>query len=244
MKISCIAVDDEPLALDQIARYINRIPGLRLLGTFLTVSQAREFLAAAHVDLVFLDIEMPGVGGMEFARSLRSEESAGGPEVIFTTAWPDYAVEGYRVDAVDYLLKPLSMDELEEAVDKVSRRLRARHSATTETADAPRSTIHVKVKGMIKNVAIDDILFVKGLGEYVRLTVKGETLPLTVHDSIKHLESTFPADRFMRVHKSYFINLDHIDSASRERVVIGGVEIPVGEKYRKAFYAYLREGKK
>lgn len=233
--IRCIAIDDEPLALDQIARYIGRIPKLRLVGAYLSASQAWKLLEEDHVDLLFLDIEMPSCNGMDFAR--RVIETFGPMSIIFTTAYPQFAVEGFRIDAVDYLLKPLCFEDMQEAVEKVVRRLSQQAIAqNTET----NSSLFIRSDGATHKVDINNILYIKGLSEYVQICVKGMNKLLTTHDSIKHFEEMLPADMFFRVHKSFLVNLSHLEGADAESVTIGGTTLPIGQKYRAAFKEYLK----
>ena len=232
LEIRCIAIDDEPLALEQISRYIGRIPKLRLMGAYLSAEQAWQALERGSVDLLFLDIEMPMVNGMEFAR--RVTETFGPVPIIFTTAYPQFAVEGFRIDAVDYLLKPLSFDDMQVAVDKVVRRL-GQQSAPQEAEE-----LFVRSDGATHKVAVSDILYIKGLSEYVQICVKGSDRLLTTHDSLKHYEELLPANKFFRIHKSFLINLAHIDGADSDTVTVAGTPLPLGQKFRAAFKDYLK----
>ncbi len=231
--IRCIAVDDEPLALDQIARYIRRIPSLELVAACYTTEQASELLESENIDLLFLDIEMPDSNGMDFAHSLVK----GAPYVIFTTAYPQYAVDGFRLDAVDYLMKPLSFDELTEAVEKVKLRM---VSASEQRADG-HGYIYIKADGTVRKIKKEEISYVKGLSEYVQIAVRGERQLITTHDSMKHFEELLDDECFMRIHKSYILNLTHIDEADRTRVKVGNTILPVGDKYRATFQQFLKE---
>lgn len=230
MMIRCIAIDDEPLALAQISRYIGRVESLELVGAFYSVQQARAVIESEKVDLLFLDIEMPDINGVDFARSLGDKC----PYIIFTTAYPQFAVDGFRLDAVDYLLKPLSMEELEKAVEKVKRRQKSASQPVRE------QELFVKVSGSVRRIAIADILYIKGLSEYVQIWIRGLDSPLTSFGALKHFEEQLADGSFMRVHKSYIINLKAVDSATRSSVKIGSVSIPVGEKYRTDFIKYLK----
>ena len=235
-EIRCIAVDDEPLALEQIARYIGRIPSLRLVGSCLTVAQAEELLLKEEVDLMFLDIEMPLCSGVEFAERLA--ESHPSIAIIFTTAYPQYAVQGFRLDAVDYLLKPLSFEDMQSAVERVKRRI----AATVQPASAAseEKDLFVRISGSTLKISIDDIVFIKGLSEYVQICLHSEQKLLTTHDSIKHFEEMLPADKFFRIHKSFLINLAYFESAESETLTVGGHKLPIGQKYRPAFKQYLK----
>lgn len=228
--IRCIAIDDEPLALEQIKRYIQRLPELELVGTCLSASAALELLRSTEVDLLFLDIEMPDMTGMELARRLNGEL----PYVIFVTAYPNFAVDGFRVDAVDYLLKPLSFAALTEAVDRVKRRLKTHQ----DSPGRDEAEIYVKSDGGVRRIPLDDILYIKGLAEYVQIAVEGSQRPVTTLMSMKRLEALLPADRFMRVHRSWIVSLAKLDLITPSEVTVNGTVIPVGDTYRKAVSAF------
>ncbi|MCF0160640.1 MAG: response regulator transcription factor, partial [Bacteroidaceae bacterium] len=221
-------------ALDQSERFLRRIPSIHLVGKFLTVRQAKETLQKEQIDLLFLDIDLPGCTGIEFAHSLE----AGHPWVVFTTAYPQYAVDGFRVDAVDYLLKPLSFEELQDAVEKVKRRMPA--EAPAPPSD-PGQLIYVKANGLVRKLRIDEIIFIKGMSEYVQLGIRGENHLLTTHESIKHFESLLPAEQFMRIHKSYLINLNCIEKVDRTHVTLCNKRLPIGQTYRSALVQYIKE---
>ena len=225
-EIRCIAVDDEPLALEQIVRYIGRIESLRLTGAFLNPEKALEAMRRQPVDLLFLDIEMPSVGGVELARTVNEEMHS--VAVVFTTAYPQYAVEGFRVDAVDYLLKPLSFESMLTAVEKVKRRM------AQPQGEADR-TLYVKSGGSLRRIHADEVVFVKGLSEYVQICVVGDSKLITTHESLKRLETLLPADKFMRVHKSYIVNLAFMETTDYDTVTLSGHAIPIGQKYRHDF---------
>lgn len=231
--IRCIAVDDEPLALDQIARYIRRIPSLELVAACYSTEQAAELLGAGDIDLLFLDIEMPDSNGVDFAHTL----DKGAPYVIFTTAYPQYAVDGFRLDAVDYLMKPLSFDEMTEAVEKVKRRMASDNEQQSDVDEH----IYVKADGTVRRIRKEDIAYVKGLSEYVQIAIRGERQLITTHDSLKHFEELLDDECFMRIHKSYILNLAHIDEADRTQVKVGGTILPVGDKYRASFQQFLKK---
>ncbi|MCF0202220.1 MAG: response regulator transcription factor [Bacteroidaceae bacterium] len=236
--IRCIAIDDEPLALEQIARYIGRIPELQLVGTGMTVAQAQTLMEGSGVDLIFLDIEMPGCSGVEFARYLSDQPHT--PFIIFTTAYPQYAIEGFRVDAVDYLLKPLSFDDLSSAVEKVKRRMAASSTPPTDEGDDTQSTLVLKSGTTMRRLSMDDICYIKGLSEYVQICLLSDSKPVTIHESLKHFESILPKDKFLRIHKSYIINLAHIEESNSQQVTVNGRPLPIGQKYRTDFRQYIK----
>ncbi|MCF0180402.1 MAG: response regulator transcription factor [Bacteroidales bacterium] len=232
--IRCIAIDDEPLALAQVSRYIGMIPDLELVGACLTISQAQELMLKEMPDLLFLDIEMPGCNGVDFAKRVTKEES--GLSIIFTTAYPQYAVDGFRVDAVDYLLKPLSFEEMQIAVEKVKRRLSYNNTAS----EGEQDYVFVKNGSTMHKIHLDEIVYIKGLSEYVQICIKGETKLLTTLESLKHFENTLSHEKFLRIHKSYIINLNYIETVSPLSVIINGIHLPIGKKYRQNFKQYLK----
>lgn len=223
-----MVVDDEPLALMQIARYVERTEGLEVVAKCYDAAEALAALEREeHVDLMFLDINMPDMSGMELARSLPPEQ----PLVIFTTAYSEYAVEGFKVEAVDYLTKPVSYDEFTASVERARRRL-------GRTA-RPDESIYVKESGTTRRIMLGDISIIKGLAEYVQIYMKSTARPVTTLMSLRSLEETLPSDRFMRIHRSYIINLDAVEGVAHNRVMISSEEYPVGESYRARFRDYF-----
>lgn len=225
--IKCIAVDDEPLALDLISIYASRIPDLELTALCLSVQQAKTLLDQGGIDLLLLDINMPWGSGLEFAKQL----SGDAPCIVFTTAYPQYAVDGFRIDAVDYLLKPLSFSDFERAIEKVRRRL-----MSVGTSGA---SIVVKDKGAMRKVMVDDIACINGLREYVQIILRGSEEKITTLESMKNLEDALPYPQFMRIHKSHIINTACLEKADSRQATVCGRTLQVGEKYRKAFTAIL-----
>lgn len=221
--IRCIAVDDEPLALEQIRRFAGRIEGMEIVALCLSASRARAALMEhPEVELMLLDVEMPGESGLDLARSLHREHP--GLHFIFLTAFPQYALHGYEVEALDYLLKPLSTQALERAVERVSRRI---------AAPAP-SPIAFKSSGRTVLVDPADILYVKGLAEYVQIFRSSDPTPVTTLTSMKNLSELLAGvGRFVRTHRSYIVNMDRVTSYSPTLLQIGTVRIPVGETYRE-----------
>ncbi|MDE6318050.1 MAG: LytTR family DNA-binding domain-containing protein [Muribaculaceae bacterium] len=227
-RLRCIVVDDEPLALMQIARYVERTEGLEVVATCYDAAEALAALEREeHVDLMFLDINMPDMSGMELARSLTPEQ----PLVIFTTAYSEYAVEGFKVEAVDYLTKPVGCDEFTASVERARRRL--------GRAERRDEAIYVKESGTTRRIMLGDISVIKGLAEYVQIFLKSTQRPVTTLMSLRSLEETLPSDRFMRIHRSYIVNLDAVEGMSHSKVTIAGEEYPVGESYRARFRDYF-----
>ena len=242
--IKCIAIDDEPLALRQIEAYIKRIPALQLVALCHSATQAQQVLESEQVELMFVDINMPDKSGVDFVR-----ETENPPMVIFTTAYPEYAIEGFRLDAVDYLLKPFAFDEFERAVEKALslvelRRLRDAHSETVSEA-VPASEgmnsdcISIKADYKVTLVRYDDIIYIESVGEYVRLHLVGGQRIMTLF-RLKNMETALPSTRFMRVHRSYIVNLGHVAGYSRGKVSLdNGESVSISVNYRDQFRDYV-----
>ena len=235
--IRVLAIDDEPLALQQVAAYVRKIPFLELVGECQSALEARELLDREAVDAIFCDINMPDLGGMDFVKSL-----AAPPLVVFTTAYSEYAVEGYKVDAVDYLLKPFGLDDFRRAANRLKDRLELEAAATASTAAAASSdddTIFVKTDYRVVKVSIGDIRYVEGMSEYLKLHLEGQPKPLVTLLSMKKLEERLP-DHFMRIHRSYIVNLKKIQEVNKNRVVMDAdTYLPVGDLYKERFNDYL-----
>jgi DNA-binding LytR/AlgR family response regulator len=231
--ITTIAIDDEPLALQLVTGYIEKTPGLKLLGRFDNPIDASEFLADKTVDLIFVDIQMPDLSGIEFTRLLEK-----GPKVIFTTAFEKYALEGYKLEIVDYLLKPFSYEEFLVAIQKVQRLMSLEKRATIKV-DANNEFLFLKSDYKIKRINFNDILYIEGLKDYVKVYTQNNTKPLLSLTSLKLLESKLPENKFMRVHRSFIVNLEKIDTIERSRIVFGKEYIPVSDQYKERFQEYL-----
>ena len=228
--IRCLAIDDEPLALQQIAAYINKVPFLELAAQCHSALEARQFLSDDRVDAIFCDINMPDLNGMDFVKSLTAP-----PLVVFTTAYSEYAIEGFKVNAVDYLLKPFGMQEFMRAANRLQERLSIPASAPAETDD----TLFLKTDYRIVKVNIPDIRYVEAMSEYLKVWIEGEAKPIITLLSMKKMEERLP-DNFMRVHRSYIINLDKIQEVNKNRVIMDAdTYLPIGDLYKDAFQAYL-----
>ena len=228
--IRCLAIDDEPLALQQIAAYINKVPFLELAAQCQSALEARQFLSDDRVDAIFCDINMPDLNGMDFVKSLTAP-----PLVVFTTAYSEYAIEGFKVNAVDYLLKPFGMQEFMRAANRLQERLSIPASARAETDD----TLFLKTDYRIVKVNIPDIRYVEAMSEYLKVWIEGEAKPIITLLSMKKMEERLP-DNFMRVHRSYIINLDKIQEVNKNRVIMDAdTYLPIGDLYKEAFQTYL-----
>jgi DNA-binding LytR/AlgR family response regulator len=231
--INTIAIDDEPLALQLVTGYIIKTPILKLAGKFDNPLDANEFLAENSVDLIFVDIQMPDLSGIEFTRLM-----AKGPKVIFTTAFAKYALEGYKLDIVDYLLKPFSYEEFLTAVNKAQNIINLEHKAATGI-EANSEFLFLKSDYKIRRINFDDILYVEGLKDYVKVFTRNDPKPILSLSSLKLLESKLPSGKFMRVHRSFIVNLEKIDTIDRSRIVFGKEYIPVSDQYKDKFQEFL-----
>ena len=234
MKLSCAIIDDEPLAVELMESYVRKTPFLELQGSFGSGVAAFGMLRDRPVDLLFCDIQMPGLNGVEFSRMLPADT-----RVIFTTAFSRYAVEGFRVNAVDYLLKPISYADFLAAAQKALEWFELKRRAGAP-ADDLRS-IFVKTEYRLRQIELERILYIEGLKVYVKIHVEDEPHPVLSLMSLKSLEEQLPADRFIRVHRSYIVQPAKIRTIERNSIVFGRERIPISENYRQAFFDFLSD---
>ena len=243
MILNCIAVDDEPLALGLVCSFIEQTPFLKLTGRYSSAVEALAGLRDTKVDLVFLDIQMPNLNGIELARVL-DNRSANKPRVIFTTAYNQFALEGYKVDALDYLLKPFNYEEFLHAATKALTYVELLQRSNTAVPLAGEQQpedeyLFLKIEYQLVCVALKDILYIEGLKDYVKIYLQNTEKPLLSLTSLKALEEKLPAKRFMRVHRSFIVSLDKINSITRNALQIGKVNINVGDQYKEVFGQFL-----
>ncbi|MEQ7798501.1 LytTR family DNA-binding domain-containing protein [Pedobacter sp. ASV1-7] len=245
-KLKCIAVDDEPLALDIIEDYVSKVPFLELVKRTENAIEALQMVQAGGIDLVFLDIQMPELTGIQFLKIANGKAS-----YILTTAYSQYALESYDLNVSDYLLKPIAFDRFYKAVEKVHDRLKSHPSSDSTiqslfaAAPAPvapvaspiQDFIFVKTEHKIQKIELDDILYIEGLKDYISIFTKNERI-ITLQN-MKKMEETLPKDQFIRVHKSYIIALDKIESIERSRITICSKIIPIGDTYRDEFFRHI-----
>ncbi len=237
--IRCLAIDDEPLALQQIAAYIGKVPFLELAAQCQSALEAHQFLQNDTVDVIFCDINMPDLNGMDFIKALVAP-----PLVVFTTAYAEYAVEGFKVNAVDYLLKPFGLQDFMRAANRVRERLEgttasAPASSTPVASDSDTDTIFLKTDYRIVKVAISDIRYVEAMSEYLKVWIEGDTKPIITLLSMKKMEERLPQN-FMRIHRSYIINLNKILEVNKNRVIMDrDTYLPIGDMYKETFQNYL-----
>ena len=231
--IKCLAIDDEPLALEQLANYIKKIPFLELVARCQSALDAREIMECEVIDAIFCDINMPDLNGMDFVKSL-----AVPPMVVFTTAYSEYAVEGFKVDAVDYLLKPFGLADFQRAANKVKVRYDLMNTAVVSTVDEDNA-IFLKTEYKVVRLSISDIRYVEGMSEYLKIHVEGQPKPLIVLLSMKKMEERLPKS-FMRIHRSYIINLKKIQEVNKNRVIMDrDTWLPIGDNYKEQFQDYI-----
>ncbi|MBQ7689580.1 MAG: response regulator transcription factor [Muribaculaceae bacterium] len=233
--IRCLVIDDEPLARKQIAAYADKVPYLDLTASCASALEAQKILDEQTIDAIFIDINMPDLNGLDFVRSLAQP-----PLVVFTTAYSQYAVEGYKVDAVDYLLKPFGADDFARAAEKVKRRYDAERTPTAMSQPDADDAIFLKTDYKIVRVALAEIRYIEAMSEYLRIYSDALPRPIVVLLSMKKMEETLPHDTFMRIHRSYIINLHKIIEVNRNHVLMGqDASLPVGDLYKDTFNAYI-----
>jgi DNA-binding LytR/AlgR family response regulator len=233
MVIKCLAIDDEPLALKQIGSYIKKIPYLELVALCRNAFEAMEFLRKGNVDLMFVDISMPGLSGIDFVKSLTVK-----PFIVFTTAFSDYAFEGFRVDATDYLLKPIGFTDFMRASNKV-RSIVELNAIKTESPKPAADHIFIKSDYKLIRVELTDIRYIESMHEYVRIHLSNDK-PLMTLVSLKSIENQLPPEKFIRVHRSFIINKDKIKVIERNRIVFdNNIYIPVSDQYKGKFREFL-----
>ncbi|MFN8276414.1 MAG: LytTR family DNA-binding domain-containing protein [Chitinophagales bacterium] len=222
--IKCVAIDDEPLALELMREHIQSKPSIELLATFNDPQAGRQFLRENKVDLLFLDIQMPGMSGLELLQSITPPEA-----VIFTTAFPQYAVAGYDLNALDFLLKPIEPERFEKAVTKALQYFQYTRQLSG------REFIFVKSEYQLMKIDLNDIVYVEGLDDYVKIYTKQSARPILSHMTMKGLLEKLPSDNFIRIHRSFIVPLSRIESVRNKKIKIGEKEIPLGESYAEAF---------
>jgi DNA-binding LytR/AlgR family response regulator len=236
MMIRCLAIDDEPLALQQLVTYINKVSFLELAAQCQSALEARQFLEHDTVDAIFCDINMPDLNGMDFVKSLATP-----PLIVFTTAYSEYAVEGFKVNAVDYLLKPFGLQDFQKAANRLRERMRNEklEMRNDDYQTSKDETLFLKTDYRIVKVSIADIRYIEGMSEYLKVWLEGEPKPIITLLSMKKMEERLP-DYFMRIHRSYIVNLTKIQEVNKNRVILdANTYLPIGDLYKEAFQAYL-----
>ena len=228
--INCVAIDDEPLALNLLKEYISKISFLQLVASFTDAIEAKAFLDKEKVDLLFLDIQMPDINGIQLYNAMHEK-----PLVIFTTAFSEYAVDGFNVNAIDYLLKPFEYDRFVKAIYKAKE-----YHEFTLNQEIRLTSIFVKADYQLVKINLKDVLLIEGLDDYIRIHLDGNKSILTLM-SLKAIAEKLPAAEFVRIHRSYIISLGRIEKISSKKIEIGGKEIPVGISYAEGFFKILNK---
>lgn len=237
MKLQCLLIDDEPPALKVLSRYITDIGGMEIAGQCRNAIEALEVLRERRIDVIFLDIKMPRIIGTEFLKNL-----AHPPKVIFVTAYREYAVDGFELDAVDYLVKPVSFERFLKAITKLNRLVGG--EALSPELQAPAATesfVYLKVDRDMKKVFVDDITYLESWKDYVKIFLKNGT-HLIVKQSITSMEHLLPHQKFLRIHRSFIISMDNISGYNATAVQLGKTEIPIGRFYKQSVMDRLQAG--
>lgn len=228
--INCALIDDEPLALQLLEDFVNKTPYLRLIGKFEEPMQALSLLESRQIDLLFLDIKMPDISGIDFFKSLSHK-----PEVIFTTAYSEFAIDGFELKAMDYLLKPVSFEKFLAACNRVKDYTELKNQKTTKTEDY----FFINAAHKLHKIFYDDILYLEGLKDYTKIHLASCASPLIILHNLKYFEDLLDQTAFIRIHRSYIISLRKLATVSRKSVMIQSRELPVSDNYRESFFAVV-----
>jgi DNA-binding LytR/AlgR family response regulator len=227
--LRCLAIDDEPLALELLEDNISQVPYLKLEGTCSNALEALKFLQERTVDLIFLDIQMPGLTGLQFIQSLTQK-----PMIILVTAYEKFALEGFNLDVVDYLVKPVSLDRFIKACNKAWELFNLRSKKAENPSSNDAEFLFVNVEYSLLKVEFADIQWIEGLKDYIRIYLKSSSKPVITRMSMKAIEEELPPARFIRVHKSFIVSVAAITSLRKNSIFVGPQEIPVGDNYKEA----------
>lgn len=241
MIVSCIAIDDEPLALRLLCNFIEQTPFLKLTGKFDSSVNALKALHDNVPDLIFSDIQMPELNGMELARVIDQGSYFPKPRIIFTTAYNQFALEGYKVDALDYLLKPFNYEEFLRSAQKGLKYALLNQQTPFQQSEQEEENdyLFLKVEHQLVRISLNDILYIEGLKDYVKVWLNSAEKPVLSLISLKYLEEKLPVKRFMRIHRSFIVSLDKIHSITRGSVQIRQISITVGDQYKPAFSQFI-----
>ncbi len=239
MNIKCAIVDDEPLAVELLASYVKKIPFLELCGKYNNATDALHGIGETPVDLLFLDIQMPELNGLELSRMVPENT-----RIVFTTAFDQYAVDGFRANALDYLLKPISYADFMEACNKALQWFQLvqqseQQPATSASAEEEPRSIFVKSEYKLLQINLDDIRYIEGLKDYVKIYTEQSPHPILSLMNMKAIEQMLPTSRFIRVHRSFIVQKSKIREIERNRIVFGDVYIPIGDSYKQAFQDFI-----
>lgn len=229
--LKCIAVDDEPLALELLEDNISKLPYLQLVGGCSNAMEAMKILQSQTIDLIFLDIQMPGLTGLQFIQSLSQK-----PMIILITAYEKFALEGFNLDVVDYLVKPVALERFVKACNKAWELYQLKTTSTAAVITAP-DYFFVNVDYSLLKITFSDVMWIEGLKDYIKIHLKSSNKAVITRMGMKTMEEQLPSQKFVRIHKSYIVSIDHITAIRKNSVFIGAIELPVGESYRDAITA-------
>jgi DNA-binding LytR/AlgR family response regulator len=236
MTLSCFIIDDEPLALGLLESYVDKTPFLKVTGKFSSAIAASSAVNQTPPDVIFLDIQMAELSGMQFAK-LVPEKS----KVIFTTAFQQYAIEGYKVNALDYLLKPFSYADFLASANKAMQWHQLYTKSSTEITDASKDCIFVKADYRLIQIELQKVLYIEGLKDYLKIYVEGDDKPIVSHITMRAMEEMLPSRLFMRVHRSFIVQTDKIKVIDRNRIIFGKAHVPISDSYKEAFQEFLEK---
>jgi DNA-binding LytR/AlgR family response regulator len=236
--IKCIIVDDEPLAIEGIKLLTKKVAFLKLLSTFDNAFNANEYINQHEVDLVITDIQMPQLNGIEWIKTIKQK-----PLIIFTTAHLDYAIEGFNLNAIDYLLKPVSFDRFFKAVNKAHEYLELKHLQKKGELSPDNDFIFIRSEGKFEKIFLNDILYIEGLKDYVKIYTQTPARSYITAMNLRTISDKLPGGLFTRTHKSYLVNLSKIKSVDKASVFLQNKEVPIGDNYKEALYKLLIKGK-
>jgi DNA-binding LytR/AlgR family response regulator len=230
--INCLIIDDEPLALQLLEDYVSKTPYLRLTGKFEEPMQALSLIESRQVDLLFLDIKMPDISGIDFFRSLSTK-----PAVIFTTAYSEYAIEGFALNAMDYLLKPVSFEKFLAAANRVRDYIELKNSRQS----AAKEYFFINAAHKLHKIHYNDILYLEGLKDYTKIHLESSAAPLIILHNLKYFEELLGSPEFIRIHRSFIVPISKVMTISRKSVTIGNIELPVSDNYRDGFFTIVEK---
>lgn len=230
--INCMIIDDEPLSVDILSSYIQKFSFLSLKISFNSSLQALEYAGMAEIDLIFLDIHIPDLNGLNFYKALSTR-----PEVIFTTAYSEYAATGFELNAIDYLLKPIPLERFVSAVNKAKDYITYKN----RRAVADKDYFFINASYKTHKIFFDDILWLEGLKDYTKIFLKGNPNPLLILQNLKYFEDFLPEKEFIRVHRSYIVSVRKMDTITRKQITIGNSTIPVSDNYRERIFSVINE---
>jgi two-component system LytT family response regulator len=234
LKLKCLAIDDEPLALELLEDNIRQLPFLELSGKCSNAMQAMQFMQQNEVDLMFLDIQMPGLTGLQFIQSMKVR-----PLIILVTAYEKFALDGFNLDVVDYLVKPVALERFIKACNKAYDQFRVNHHIPVAKDSSP-GYFFINVDYKMLKVEFDDIIWVEGLKDYLKIHLKSSPNPLVVRMSMKNMEEQLPGSQFLRIHKSYILSKKAITAVRKNSVYLNAMELPVGDMYKEQVASFVK----